>query len=169
MRLPTLDIEKLANTKRIRKAALAQLSKRSFREGYSYPIGGSPLQGQYRSIRRSIATREIFDKLESLGLVRMEVKPDDTADIDDLKGDVYNAAVNTDIPAAKLAAEEKQFEERVNQDGVWGIIGEYRLSADHIWHNADSVWGFVGDDYKDTGYDTDVMAATISALRAARE
>ncbi len=165
MRIPS--IEKLANTKRIRRAAIAIVHKRTFSEGYSYPSGRSALQGYYDCTRRSLAVREIFDKLENAGLVRFEARPDDSAELDNLLGDVYNPVANPDIKPEKLAAEKQTEIDRINREGVCGIVGEYRVSESEQWENADSVWGFVGDDWKNSGYDTDIMASTIAALKGA--
>jgi len=60
---------------------------------------------------------------------------------------------------------------RIEREGVWGITGQYRVcSCDECgnpahWEDVDSVWGFVGDDWQDSGYDTDVMQGTIDAFR----
>ncbi len=51
--------------------------------------------------------------------------------------------------------------DRIERDGVWGLIGEYWDGSE--WVQADSCWGFVGNDWKDSGHDTDIMAMTISA------
>lgn len=161
------SVDKLMNIKRIRRAALHVLKTRTFKEGYSYPVTQGRLQGQYNSIRRSLAIREVFEGLESLGLVRLDIRPDDTADMEDLKGDCYNPDVNPDISPSRLAREEKEFEDTVNRDGVYGLIGEYRTDEGEEWNHADSCWGFVGEGYKDSGYDTDIMSATISALESA--
>jgi hypothetical protein len=58
MKIPSID--KLADTKRIRKAALAIVKAKTFKEGYSYSVTQGRLQGQYTCIRRSLATREII-------------------------------------------------------------------------------------------------------------
>jgi hypothetical protein len=167
MKIPSID--KLADTKRIRKAALAIVKAKTFKEGYSYSVTQGRLQGQYTCIRRSLATREIFEKLEDKGLVRLNTVPDDSAEMDDLKGDTYNREANPDIQESRMAREEKEFEEKVARDGVWGVVGEYRVSEDEEYEHADSCFGFVGDDWKDSGYDTDIMAATIAALKGAVE
>jgi len=95
--------------------------------------------------------------------VRLLLLPDDTRSIEDLEGDTYNPDANPDIPAATLARERKEFIERINNDGVWGIVGEYRCNTCRQWTTADSVWGFVGDDWQGSGYDLDIKAATLQA------
>ena len=92
--------------------------------------------------------------------LRLRVEPDDSPDLSFLEQDCYQ-----DTREGRALA--KQMRETAQRDGVWGIVGEYRLSKEDCWHVADSVWGFVGDDWKDSGYDTDVMATTIAAFREA--
>jgi hypothetical protein len=96
--------------------------------------------------------------------VRLRIVPDETCDMDDLKGDIFSREANPDIPEFRMAREEREFEERVDQDGVWGIVGEYKCPCCGQWTQADSVWGFVGDGWKDSGCDSDVMYATMAEL-----
>jgi hypothetical protein len=51
----------------------------------------------------------------------------------------------------------------VDRDGVWGIVGEY--FDGERWQHADSCFGFVGDDWKNSGYDTDIMRATLDEAK----
>jgi len=57
--------------------------------------------------------------------------------------------------------------DRCNRDGAWGIVGQYRLTDESEWITVDSCWGFVGDDWENSGYDIDIMQATLDALRDA--
>ena len=59
--------------------------------------------------------------------------------------------------------DEKETNERIDRDGLWGIVSERRCSKCGSWHHVDSVWGFIGEDWRDSGYDTDVMQAAIDA------
>lgn len=54
---------------------------------------------------------------------------------------------------------------RIEKNGVCGIVGQYRNSLESKWISADSVWGFVGDDWKDSGYDADIMQSALSAYK----
>lgn len=96
------------------------------------------------------------------GLVRLRIEPDEICDLDNLLGDGFDPKHNPDIPAAKLAKEREEYVEKIDRDGVWGIIGEYWDGE--AWQVADSVWGFVGDDYRDSGWDTDIMRSTLDAF-----
>jgi len=100
------------------------------------------------------------------GNVRLRVVLDETCSLDDLEGDCFNPKANPDIPASRLQRDREQFIAKVNQEGVWGIIGEY--FDGETWQHADSCFGFVGDDWKNSGYDTDIMRATLDKAKAAR-
>lgn len=124
-------------------------------------------------VRASIAfhnvrTRDAWRKAEwdehsdpEIGDVRLRVVPDDCVDLDNLFGDTFNPKVNSDIPLARLERERQAEVDRVNRDGVWGVIGEYFDGED--WQHADSCFGFIGEDWKDSGYDVDIMNATMDA------
>lgn len=95
-----------------------------------------------------------WDKLESAGLVRCRIVPDECCDIEDLKGDTYNVELNADtVPGGKrtIEAQEKAFMELIERDGVWGFVIEYRKPACGTcgrkadWEHVDSCWGFVGE------------------------
>jgi hypothetical protein len=93
--------------------------------------------------------------------VRLRIVPDECVDLDDLLGDTYSHKANPDIPESRLERERKREIERINRDGVCGVIGEYFDGEQ--WEQADSCWGFIGDDWKESGYDKDIMASTIKA------
>jgi hypothetical protein len=99
-----------------------------------------------------------------IGDVRLRIVADDSADLDDLFGDTFNPKVNSDIPLARLERERQAEVDRVNRDGVWGVIGEYYDGEE--WQHADSCFGFIGEDWKDSGYDVDIMSQTLDAASA---
>ena len=71
--------------------------------------------------------------------------PDMYADMDSLKGDSYNAAVNTATDPERLAKEERHFEELVEREGVFGYVLERWNPAPGCgYEHVDSCWGFVG-------------------------
>jgi len=57
--------------------------------------------------------------------------------------------------------EKKEVRQRIRDEGVYGIKAQWRLSVDEDWEDADAVWGFIGDDWKDSGYDTDMMCSAM--------
>lgn len=121
------------------------------------PAGESLRRVRYMLVKRQQMLE--FAELVTQGKVRFRVEPDDGVSYDDLAGDSYSPEVNPDIPASVLAKQEKEFKQRINTEGVWGIIGEYWNGRE--WIKADSVWGFVGDDYESSGYAAEVRALTI--------
>lgn len=94
-----------------------------------------------------------FDELHGRGFVRIRALPDHLhttdRDIDDLAG--------THATPHQL----RELRRRVETDGIFGIISEHRCSCCKSWIVADSVWGFIGDDWKDSGYDADLKRAAL--------
>jgi hypothetical protein len=93
--------------------------------------------------------------------VRLLIKPDENATIEDLEGDSFNPLANPDINPRKLAQDKEDFIEKVNRDGVWGIISQVKCTCCDSWLTVDSVWGFIGDDWKGSGYDLDCMQSAL--------
>jgi hypothetical protein len=84
------------------------------------------------------------------------VEPDDDYDFSHLD----DRECNTE----EQANEERA---RISRLGTWGVIVEVRnpLSGeDGPWEHIDSCWGFVGDDWQDSGYDTDFYNNAINWL-----
>lgn len=94
--------------------------------------------------------------------VRLLIVPDHHYSLADLAGDCYRPECNPNVPRSKLDKEYAAFVTRIEVDGVCGIVAEYR---DHNgeWEHADSCFGFVGDDWRDSGYDSDGMRAALDA------
>lgn len=87
-------------------------------------------------------TRYRWEDMQARGVVALRVLPDNDPDLS--------------------WADEKTLK-RAGCDGVWGLVAEYRCSCCYSWLVADSVWGFVGDDWRDSGYDTSLMEAAMEA------
>lgn len=85
-------------------------------------------------------------------------------DIDDLKGDCYNAEVNTDIPPLTLARQEKEFEYRVHAHGVYGyVLEKWNPEVGMGWQELDYCWGFVGSfNEKENEFNHDIIEEFIS-------
>ena len=94
--------------------------------------------------------------------VRIVAMPDNCLQMDDLKGDCFNPHVNSDINPNRLAREEREFEDRVYREGVWGFRAEYWNGEE--WIETDSIWGFVGDDFIGSGYDDDLVESALDSL-----
>lgn len=126
-----------------------------------------------RAAWRNVLVNALWDTLDygdkdGRTLVRLRIVPDD-ADFNNLCGDTFDLKYNPNIRPAKLARELAEFREKVERDGVWGVIGEFRTSAKEPWQHADSCWEFVGDDWKDSGYDVDIKEETLRQLRVAQD
>lgn len=70
----------------------------------------------------------------------------------------------TDIRESEREKWRANLWDRIERDGVVGLIGQY-WNGDE-WEHADSCWSFIGDDWRDSGYDTDIMAETIRAYQS---
>jgi len=116
--------------------------------------------------RQALRDAKIVAAFEAEPDVRFRVECDETARIGDLAGDMFNPKYDG-LTHSRREREYKAFVSRVQDEGATGIVGEYFDGAD--WQVADSVWGFIGDDWRDSGYDTDVMSATLQALAEHRE
>ncbi len=97
--------------------------------------------------------------------VRLCIEPDEFMSYEDLEGDCYTPSLHPEIPASRILRERAAYRERIDQDGVFGIIGEYHDGRE--WQHCDSCWGFVGDDWQHSGYDTDIRRETIDAYHIA--
>lgn len=112
--------------------------------------------------------RRRFERLEALGLVRLQVLPD-VEMYDDSYIDTWS-----DVSAEERNMYRRSLWVRIEREGVWGVVGEFRPDPRGpwlAWEHADSCWGFIGDDwqsgYGKTGYDVECMDVTIDALRVA--
>lgn len=123
-----------------------------------------PAAAALDSARRIVDITTRWDDAEDKGLVRLTVHPDYHSDIEDLAGDTYNPIANPDIQPHILARQYREFVNRVNQEGVWGIQSEHKCPDCGQWVTDDSVWGFVGDDWEGSGYDLDLKAAALAAI-----
>jgi len=114
--------------------------------------------------RRNATVKAKFEHIESVGLVRLVWDYDECVHYDDLAGDCFNESNADHIPGGlrALKAQEKEFKSKIEQDGVWVLRGEYRLSDSDEWEHADSCGGFVGQD--DNGYEPDIMEETMRQL-----
>ena len=106
-----------------------------------------------------------YESGSGFGPIRLRIEPDDSP-YDDSFIDTWNDNVTIMLDGRQLDNVEyrKDLWNRIEFDGVWGIIGEFWNGQE--WEHADSCWGFIGDDWKDSGYDTDIMQETLAALAA---
>lgn len=69
----------------------------------------------------------------------------------------------TDMRECEREKYRKELWDRIERDGVWILCGEYW--NDNEWEMADCCGGFIGDDWENSGYDSDTMDATIQAYQ----
>lgn len=91
-----------------------------------------------------------FQAYVDAGLARFRVEPDDEP----------ANALDGDFSPAVLRA----LQERAERDGVWGIVVEARNPYGGKWRQLDAVWGFIGDDWQDSGYDSDCKVTAVIYL-----
>ncbi len=83
------------------------------------------------------------------GFFRVVEKLDTCADLENLKGDIYNPKLIKEMgykgTAEELRVEEIEFEELVNREGVYGyVLEKWNPMPGKGWEHVDSCWGFVG-------------------------
>ncbi len=65
--------------------------------------------------------------------------------LENLKGDCYNPIHNPDIDPEELAKQEKDFENLVDREGVYGyVLEKWDSRPGQGYEHIDSCWGFVG-------------------------
>ena len=89
------------------------------------------------------------------GTVRLLISADNDV-YDDSYFDTWD-----DITESQLERLRSELWARVEREGVYGVIGEYWDG--HAWCEVDSCWSFIGDDWLNSGYDHDIMRATLDA------
>jgi hypothetical protein len=103
-----------------------------------------------------------FYSLWEQDLIKIVAVKDRYTTIDDLKGDSYNPAVNPDMSPTQLYDEELNFDYRVGQEGIYGIIGMVKEHGE--WTSIDSIFGFVGKDFLRSGYDQDILNTLVKKV-----
>ena len=87
--------------------------------------------------------------------VRLRIVADDDLDLSYLDQDMYTDKYRADIRA------------KAESEGGTGIIGEYFDGK--TWNHADSCYGFIGEDWRGSGYDIDIMRSTLDQYLASLE
>lgn len=101
-----------------------------------------------------------FGRAAKAGLVRLDAIEDCEA-YDDSYIDTW-----TDQAESVRAKARKETRARVESEGTCGVR-TYAMGACGKLHEVDSCWGFIGDDWRDSGYDHDLKRAALDALRSA--
>ena len=90
---------------------------------------GAPALPAWRNAKRKAQILTAWQEAEGAGLVRLRIAPDDCAAWEDLAGDSYDVELHKNtVPGGErtIKAQEKAERERIDRDGVCGIIGEYK-------------------------------------------
>ncbi len=102
---------------------------------------------------------------------RIIEKQDLNFDIEDLKGDCFDYEMSGYTGTREeLKQEEKDFDDLVSREGVYGYILEcWNPKSNHGWEHVDSCWGFVGQYTPgDKTFDHYIVAEMIETARGAK-
>lgn len=77
----------------------------------------------------------------------------DELDYDDSYIDTWD-----DISDEEKAQAKRELWERIERDGVWCLDGQVQCTSCGTWESIDHCCGFVGMDWKDSGYDSDILS-----------
>lgn len=119
-----------------------------------------PLGKNMTRARQALRDAKLKTEFDSCANVRLRVEYQEDGCIDDLVGDMFNPKYDG-LTNSQREREYKAFVARVNDEGVFGLTGEYFDGDD--WQHAASCWGFIGGDWRDSGYESDIMHATLEA------
>ena len=83
-------------------------------------------------------------------------------EIDNLKGDMFCPDCSHDIDKEDLKEQERQFEQDIEDYGVYGYeLEKWDAEVDKGWQHVDSCWGFVKPYSMEQHYIVDEMEITI--------
>jgi hypothetical protein len=95
--------------------------------------------------KRAVRVATAWEAAEEMGMVRLRLEADDCVFEDGLFGDCFNPAAHPDIKPEVLEEQHQHEVDRVNRDGVWVLVSEYK---DDDWRQAFSCGGIIGDDWR---------------------
>ncbi len=59
----------------------------------------------------------------------------------------------------KKAKIKQELQNRIESDGVWGLVAQIKCEACGAWEYIDSIGGFIGMDWQNSGYDDEMLTA----------
>ena len=104
-----------------------------------------------------LATFSIFEEDQ---LANINKNEDSLCSLSDLKGDCFDAELNSDIDPKELKRQERNFEQRVRRNGVH--YHELFVMDESI----DLIGGFVGDDFYGSGIDDEFYHTAFELINA---
>ncbi len=120
---------------------------------------GWPAAEAFRSAKINVA----FDDARRAGQVDFRTR-DDQEPFDASYIDTW-----TDLSETARDKARKDALKRVESEGTYGIVSYVlRTCSEGVTHEIeiDSCWGFIGDGWKDSGYDVDLKRAALDALKS---
>lgn len=126
------------------------MNQRGLRDYWRLRKMGWPAKDAIRAAR----ARSTFLELEERGLVELRAVPEE---------EQYDASyVDTwDVSETRRAAVKRDIMRRVADEGVYTLCALSRANEEDEFECVDSCGGFVGEDWRDSGYDVDLMIAAI--------
>lgn len=89
---------------------------------------------------------------------RLRIVPDEVCSYEDLAGDMFDVEAHAStVPGGRrtIEAQRKEWESKLERDGVWGYMLEQRIGAcpacghGERWDHVDSCYGFDGEIYEE--------------------
>ncbi len=117
-----------------------------------------PVENLVPMWREVAKAKAIFQQLVSDGVASISKQPDVTLTFADHAGDMFDPDINDNIDPEDLETERRRAMARFNRAGAW----YHTLTV--LDKELDSIGGFVGDDFKDSGYDTEFHAAALAEV-----
>lgn len=141
---------------------------------WNYPnlVAIAPWHDEYRRLRnkgyaaheawRAAHVLEAFRVAEEADLVKLETE---------CEFDYYDDSyVDTwGLSPARVKRIKTGLAERIEREGHWIVVTYARAHTSDEWSAVDSVGGFIGQDYLDSGYDTDLRQASLTRLEELRQ
>lgn len=112
-----------------------------------------------------LRVNRVIDAVKA-GKISVSREQDQHSTFKDLCGDVFNPAVNTDIPPAELKRQERAYRQRFYKTGCWVMIARYwtgRYWEDSNGMSDNVIGGFVGYDFFGSGYELQMLEEALMA------
>ena len=110
---------------------------------------------------RAARIKDSFEDAENEELVKLELEPEFEPH------DVSYIDTWDDVSKGRKERLKKEVSDRIDRDGLWILVGYVKI--DGRWESIDSIGDLIGTDWKDSGYDSDIMKSCLDALDDDRE